>query len=127
MSLDRLKWATIVLPIAFVLGVQATAMLLLMRGLGLAYGHLVAVAVVAVGVVLFSTVVFKIVRSRQKGIARQNEELSALNAIARAVSSPLDLKEGVTRALGRVMKVTGATAGAIVIAAMEPDEQPGRV
>jgi len=113
MSLDRLKWVTIVLPIAFVLVVQATAMLVLMRGLGFAYGHLVAIPVMAVGVVLFSTAVLRIVHGRQQGIARQNEELSALNAVARALSGPLDLKEGVTRALGNVMEVTEASAGEI--------------
>ena len=124
MSLDRLKWATIVLPIAFVLGVQAMAMLVLMRGLGFAYGHFVAVAVVAFGVVLFSIAVFRIVHSLQQEIVQQNEELSALNAVARALSGPLDLKEALTRALANVMEVTGATAGQIAVVAKEPDRQP---
>ena len=127
MSLDRLKWATIVLPIAFVLGVQATAMLVLMRGLGLAYGHVVAVAVVAVGVVLFSIAVFRIVRGLQQGIVQQNEELSALNAVARSLSGPLDLREALTRALANVMAVTGATAGEITVAGKEPDREPMRL
>ena len=59
MSRNRLKWATIILPVAFVLVVQGTAMLLLMPGLGLAYGHVVAIAVIAAGAVLFSTAVFR--------------------------------------------------------------------
>ncbi len=124
MSLERLKWATIVLSITFVLGVQATAMLVLMRGLGLAYGHFVAVAVVVVGVVLFSIAVFRIVHGLQQGIVQQNEELSALSAIARALSGPLDLRETLTRALANVMDVTGASAGQIALAANEPGRQP---
>jgi signal transduction histidine kinase len=59
MSLARLKLATVVLPLAFILVVQGTAMLVLMPGLGLAYGHAVAMAVIAAGVVLFSAAVFR--------------------------------------------------------------------
>lgn len=122
MSLGRLRLLSIVLPIAFVLLVEAGAMLVLMREIGWGYGHLVAIPVLAAGVVLFSTSIFSVLERMQQRIIRQNEELSAVNAVAGEVSGTHDLREVVTRSLGTVVEVMGARAGEIIVT---PDERSG--
>ncbi len=124
MSFERLRWLTIVLPFALLGVVQIATMFVLEPELGDVNGHWAAAGVAGVGVVIFSTVVFKVLGGMQQRIVRQNEELSAFNAVARAVSGSVDLRETATRALGNVMEVTRASAGEIVIATQEPNEQP---
>ncbi len=127
MNLKRLKWITVALPIAFLAFIQIAAMVFVGPKLGDATGQWAAAGVLAIGVVIFSSMVFRILGGMQQRILRQNEELSALNAVARAVSGSADIQETATRALENVMEVTGASAGEIVISAQEPDEQPVRL
>ncbi len=115
MRLWHLKWLTIVLPILFMAAIQACSMVFLEPSLGDASGHWVAVGILAAGVIVFSTTVFRILAAMQRRIVRQNEELSALNAVARAVSGSLDLREAITRALDNVVEVTQAVAGEIIV------------
>lgn len=115
LRLGHLKWSTIVLPILFMAAVQACAMVVLEPGLGDATGHWVAVGILAAGVVVFSSTVFGVLAAMQRRILRQNEELTALNAVARAVSGSLDLREAILRALQSVVEVAQAAAGEIVV------------
>ena len=75
MNLNRLKWLTIILPIAFLAVLQTCTMYLLEPQLGNIQGHLVASAIVAAGVLVFSSIVFKVLDRMQGEIARQNEQL----------------------------------------------------
>ncbi len=124
MSLDRLKWFTIVLPIAFMAALQICLMFVLEPQLGHASGHAVAVAVVAAAVVAFSTTIFRALGRMQQKIVRQNEELSALNAVGQAASGSLDLQATITSALDTITEVTQASAAEIIIASDTPGEPP---
>jgi signal transduction histidine kinase len=75
MSLSRLKWTTIILPIVFLAVLQTCTVYLLEPHLGSIPGHLVASALVAVGVVIFASIVFTVLDRMQQEIGRQNEQL----------------------------------------------------
>ena len=75
MSLTRLKWTTIILPIVFLVVLQTCTIYLLEPHLGNIQGHVVASALVAVGVLLFSSIVFSVLDRMQREIVRQHEQL----------------------------------------------------
>jgi hypothetical protein len=115
MSLNRLRWVTIVLAITFLLCVQGVAMGFVMPQFGRIYGHAVSVTAFSVGVVVFTVAIFRVIDVMQRRIVRQNEELSAVNAVSRSVAGPLDLDESMAAALGDLMQVTRALAGQITV------------
>ena len=55
MSLGRLKWLTIILPLIFVAAIQLCVILVLEPVLGSPAGHWLAFAIIAVGVIVFSS------------------------------------------------------------------------
>ncbi len=124
MSLDRLRWFTIVLPIVFMTVLQICLMLILEPQLGHASGHAVAIVVVAAAVVVFSTTIFRVLARMQQKIVRQNEELSALNAVGQAASGSLDLQTTITSALDTITEVTEASAAQIIVASDTLGEPP---
>ena len=75
MSLTRLKWTTIILPIVFLVVLQTCTIYLLEPYLGNIQGHLVASAIVAIGVVIFASIVFSVLDCMQQEITRNNEQL----------------------------------------------------
>src|SRR3970282_756071 len=75
MTSNRLKWATIILPIVFLAVLQTCSIVLLEPQLGSVSGRLVASAIVAVGVLVFASVVFTVLDRMQQEIGRQNEQL----------------------------------------------------
>src|SRR3990172_5712311 len=108
MSLYRLRWLTIVLAITFLLGVQGVAMGLVMPAFGRIYGHTLSITVFSVGVVVFTLAIYRVIDMMQRRIVRQNEELSAVNAVSRSVAGSLDLDESMPAALDDLMQVTRA-------------------
>ncbi|HSP54050.1 MAG TPA: GAF domain-containing sensor histidine kinase [Dehalococcoidia bacterium] len=115
MSLQQLRWLTIVAAISFLLAVQAVAMGFVMPSFGRIYGHAVSVSAISIGVVIFTVAIYRLIESMQRRIVRQNEELSAVNAVSAAVAGSLDLDRSMTDALSNVMQVTRASAGQIVV------------
>src|SRR3990172_12389568 len=89
MSLVRLKWLTIILPIGFMAAIQA----FLEPSLGSTLGHWVVLGVVAAAVVTFSTIVFRVLNSMQREIIEQNEQVQALYEIRLKITSLQDIKE----------------------------------
>jgi signal transduction histidine kinase len=75
MNLNRLKWSTIIFPIVFLVALQTFTIYLLEPQLGEIPGHLLASGIVAAGVVIFASVVFKVLDSMQQEIARQHAQL----------------------------------------------------
>ncbi|HEU4759978.1 MAG TPA: GAF domain-containing protein [Dehalococcoidia bacterium] len=122
MSLGRLRWTTILLPIAFIVAVQACVMFLLEPLVGSPAAHWVALPVVVLAVVVFSSAVFRALDRMQRRIVRQNEELSALNAVGRALGGSPELPEALNAALRSVIAVTHA--GAAEVRVDGDDERP---
>ncbi len=75
LNLNRLRWLTIILPIVFIAGLLTCTQLILDPKLGSTGGHLVATAIIAAGVAMFASIVFRIFDRMQREIARQNDEL----------------------------------------------------
>lgn len=111
MSLNRLRWLTIVLAISFLISVQAVAMGLVMPSMGQVYGHALSITAFCVGVVVFTLAIFRVIDVMQRRILRQNEELTAVNAVSRSVAGSLDLDRSMNAALNDVMQVSRAAAG----------------
>ena len=75
LSLNRLRWLTILLPIAFVVALQSAHSGTLGSSVAAVSGHWIQVAISSVGIVIFATIVFIILDRMQQEIARQNEQL----------------------------------------------------
>src|SRR3989304_3726744 len=93
MSLDRLKWLTIILPILFMAAIQACLMLFLEPTLGSTLGHWVALGVIAAAVIAFSTLVFRVLNGMQREIIEQNEQAQALYEIGLKITSLQDIQQ----------------------------------
>jgi signal transduction histidine kinase len=103
MDLARLKWLTIVLPIAFVLAVHGLVLLVLEPRYGDSAGNWLAIGMVGslvAGIVVFSTVIFRVIATAQREVVRKNEELAArskgmqaLNQIGLEINSLQDVKQ----------------------------------
>jgi two-component system nitrate/nitrite sensor histidine kinase NarX len=116
MSLRRLRWVTIVVALTFLLCVQAVAMVVVMPSFGASYGHALAIGAYFVGVVVFTIAIFRVIEAMQRRIVRQNEELTAVNAVSRSVAGSLDLDLSMNAALADVVQVSRAVAGQIIVA-----------
>lgn len=77
--------------------------------------YLGAIATVAVGSLFFSKYIFDLIHQKDRAIRRQNQELAALNAVGAAINQSLDLDAVLSRALDRVLDVTGAESGEIFL------------
>jgi signal transduction histidine kinase len=116
MSLDRLKWATIVLPILFMAALQACLMLLLEPNLGSTLGHWVALGVVAIGVVAFSTVVFRVLNGMQREIIEQNEQAQTLYEIGLKITSLQDIQQILRFIVDQAREMLGGETAALCLA-----------
>src|SRR3989304_2126469 len=116
MSLDRLKLLTIILPIIFMVAIQACLMLILEPNLGSTLGHWVALGVVAVAVVAFSTIVFRVLNGMQREIIEQNEQAQALYEIGLKFTSLQDIKEILRFIVEQAQERLGSEAGALCLA-----------
>jgi signal transduction histidine kinase len=77
--------------------------------------YLGAIGAVAVGSLVFSNYIFDLIHQKDRAIRRQNQELAALNAVGAAINESLDLDAVLSRALDRVLEVTGAESGEIFL------------
>ncbi len=113
-ELTYLKWLTIILPFLFLVGVH----ILLHSALVNFHdppGIYLVTLVVALGVGLFSFVIFGMVTRLESHIVDQNRLLSTTNQIASASAANLELEKLLDVTLERVLEVTGAAAGIIYV------------
>ena len=109
-----LRVVTILLPILFIIGLELVRQVAFdetprERALGLTL-----LVVAAVGVVLFSTMVLRIIGRTQRQLARRNRELAAANAVSVAVRGADDLDELLDAALDSVLNTSGAVEASII-------------
>ncbi len=113
-GLSRLKKLTIAIPVAFLLLLHY-----LMHGvLNVLHdfpGNLVLVAVVALGIALFSLGVFRIISVLEQQILEQNRRLAAVNEVAAASAENLELEELLEVALDQVLGIINVEAGVIYL------------
>src|SRR3990172_6181367 len=116
MSLDRLKWLTIILPLIFVAVIQFCVMLVLEPVLGSTAGHWLAFAIIAVGVIVFSTSVFRVLGEMQRKILKQNEEAQALYEIGLEITSLQGVQKILRSIVERSREMLGSETAALCLA-----------
>jgi signal transduction histidine kinase len=116
-DLRRLRWLGVWLPVlglAFLIGL--VFFFVFRSGW---YAHVAAyfavMAIISIGAYLFSGSIFGLVRRQEKQIVRRNQELAALNAVGTVINESRDLDQVLSRALNKVLEVTGAESGEIFL------------
>lgn len=125
MRLRRLKWliAILVTTVLLVLEyIRHVAFVVLLHSWPV---YLFSIAVIVVSILIFNQAVFSFLAKMQNIILRQNQQLSALNAIAAAMSRSLDLDKTLNDALDNVLEVMELDAAGIHL--VEGDRLPLKV
>jgi signal transduction histidine kinase len=112
-ELDRLRWVAVVLPVAFILAMEALRYQLVAQDPAQQAGHLALAGMMLVGAVTFALVMFLGIEATQRQLVRQNHELAAVNAVSTAVQGELGLEVIIDAALESVIQSTGATEASI--------------
>lgn len=113
-GLSRLKWATILLPIAFIFAFEIVRLLVIEPLVDAQDAHLVSALAMAGGVVVFATVVAFYLDRTQRALVAQNVDLTATQTVSAAVRSGLSLHEVLEPAVDRLYLHTGALAAILV-------------
>ncbi len=111
--LSSLKWLTILGPVFFVAFLTYAAYFYLPAFLPASTIYVIVILLTAAAAFLFSHLIFKNISSREREIARQQRELSALNQVSEAVTASLDLVEVLSRALDAILELTHTGAGRV--------------
>ena len=119
---NRLRWLGVILPVAFILSLEAFRLVFVEGDTTHNTGHLALAAVTIVGVIVFALVMFRAIDATQRQIIRQNRELTAINAVTTAVQGELGVDVIIDAALESVIDSTGATEA--VIRVFSPDGTP---
>ena len=114
-ELDRLRWIAVVLPVAFILFVEALRLLFIPQDSAEQTGHLALAGMMLVAVVTFSIVMFLGIEATQRHLVRQNRELAAVDAVSTAIQGEVGLELVMDAALESVMESTGASEASIRI------------
>jgi len=111
MSMKILRIVSILAPAVFIAIFESVRHVLVVEHNPMIIGNLVLFASVIVGSFFLSRSVFGTIERMQQESLRRNQELAALNSVALAVSESLNLQVVLSRALDKVLEVTGAEAG----------------
>jgi two-component system nitrate/nitrite sensor histidine kinase NarX len=109
-----LRILTTGLPIVFIVAMEVVRQLAVDQDSRGRVLGVTLVLVAAVGIVLFSTFVLRLVDRTQRQLTRRNRELAAANAVSSAVRGTLDLDELLDAALDSVLTASGAVEASIV-------------
>jgi signal transduction histidine kinase len=120
-ELDRLRWIAVVLPVAFILVIEALRQLLIELDPVQQPGHMALAGMMLVAVVTFSVVMFLGIEATQRHLVRQNRELAAIDAVSTAIQGELGLDFVIDAALDSVMASTDATEASIRVFPQERD------
>jgi signal transduction histidine kinase len=113
MTLRRLKLFATLIPIAAVFLLEVARSLLI--GPVPLGKRLVLDAAVVLGVLLFSTIIFRYVGAMQQRLQHQNEELLALHSAGLAISAELSLDAVLRKVVDEARTLVGARYGAVSV------------
>lgn len=114
-DLNRLKWATMVLPVVFVWVFELVRFLVLDPQVTGDAGHVLSAMIMGGAIVVFATIVSIYLDRTQKQLVAQNEDLTVTHEVSSAVRGGLSLSDLLEQALDRVVAQTGALAGIVTI------------
>lgn len=110
-----LRWATIWLPILFIIAIEIAEDFILEPLFSRWISHLITSVAVGFGAVVLSYIVFRTVEQAERQLRRQNKDLAALNEISQIVSGSLELEAILSRALEWLLAVIETEAGEIFL------------
>ena len=115
----RLKIMSVLLPVAFILGLELLHYRIEARDRHLegywdGY-HAIFVAVTVASILVFGLVMFRFIDRAQRQVVRQNHELAATNALSRAVQGEVGVNRIVDVALESLLATSGATRASVTI------------
>ena len=87
--LNRLKWATMILPIVFVWLFELGRFLVLDPHTTGDNGHVASAMIIGVAIVIFATIVSLYLDRAQKQLVAQNKDLTVTHAVSSAVRGGL--------------------------------------
>ncbi len=121
-DLNRLKWATVILPIGFVWAFELVRFLVLDPGMTGDDSYVASAMIMGGAIVVFATIVSIYLDRTQRQLVAQNKDLTATHAVSSAVRGGLSLPDLLEQSLDRVMTQTGALAGIVSVAGQ--DDRP---
>lgn len=126
MTFFRLKLLTVLAPAVLITVFETLRHLILdahfPEHLSPWMGSTLVLLVVSSGAFLFSRTVFRAIERMQGEILRQNQELSARNAVGVTVSQATNLDDALGLALETVLQITGAESGEILVLEQESQQ-----
>ena len=114
-DLNRLKWATMILPIVFVWLFEFGRFLVLDPQTSGDTGHVASAMIMGGAIVVFATIVSLYLDRAQKQLISQNRDLTVTHAVSSAVRGGLSLSDLLEQSLDRVVTQTGALAGMVSV------------
>jgi signal transduction histidine kinase len=114
-DLNRLKWATIVLPLVFVWVFEVVRFFILDPKVTGDNGHVLSAMIMGAAVVVFATIVSVYLDRTQKQLIAQNKDLTVTHSVSSAVRGGLSLPDLLEQTLDRIETQTGALAGIVTI------------
>ena len=122
MTIRQLRWATVVVPVAFLGAFTYLAHFVFGGFLDSVFGFALMLSAGGIAAFAFSQVVFGLMERLDRQVRAQNQELSVVSTIATALSEPLGLEQSLQVSLDTAIDVMGASAGVICILDAEVEE-----
>jgi nitrate/nitrite-specific signal transduction histidine kinase len=117
MSLRRLKWISILAPLAFLVAVDLVRHLVRPDLLHAWPGYILVGGTVLFGVLLFSETIFGVIGRLQERLVQQNRELLALHQAGLDVAGELALETVLQKVVDQARELVGARYGALSVPA----------
>jgi signal transduction histidine kinase len=114
-DLNRLKWATVVLPITFVWVWELVRLLVIDPAMPGDDAALASAMIMGAAIIVFGFVVSVYLDRTQKQLVAQNRDLTATHEISSAVRGGLELPDLLDQSLDRIVTQTGALAGIVTV------------
>lgn len=113
MTLSRLKWLSVLIPLAFLVAIEVLRSVLFPDVLSGWPGYLLIGGIVLIGVLFFSEGVFAIIDRAQERLEGKNRELLALHEAGLAITGDLELETVLQRVVDAARDLVGAHYGAL--------------
>ena len=114
-DLNRLKWATVILPIGFVWVFELVRFLVLDPQMSGDQSYVASAMIMGGAIVVFATIVSIYLDRTQRQLVAQNKDLTATHAVSSAVRGGHSLPDLLEQSLDRVVTQTGALAGTVSV------------
>lgn len=114
-NLGRLKWATLLLPVAFVWAFELVRFFVLDPAYRSDESHLLSAMIMGGAIVVFATIVSLYLDRTQRQLVAQNKDLAVTHEVSAAIRGGLSLSDVLEQSLDRVVAETEALAGVVVV------------